>query len=251
MINKTRKLLSVHNLNKNYDELIAVKNLNFQVWEGEIFGLLGPNGAGKSTTLECILGTKIPDSGIVKVLNKNPLAHSKHLFQSIGVQFQDSHYPDLIKVGELCRMMSALYMDCEPYKTLLDIFSLTSKMNNRVSELSGGEKQKLSMVLALINNPKIVFLDELTTGLDPVARRQVWSFLNMLKEKGLTIVLTSHYMEEVRFLCDRILIMIEGEEVISGTPELVMYKSNSNTMEDAYLKIINREKRNDKIIHTI
>ncbi|MBI9100767.1 MAG: ABC transporter ATP-binding protein [Spirochaetaceae bacterium] len=251
MIKEAEILLSLQDLNKHYGDLKAVSNLSFQVKKGEIFGLLGPNGAGKTTTIECILGTRKADSGSISLLNTDLKERSKNFFEKIGVQFQDSHYPELIKVGELCRMTSVLYKNPGDYKTLLKQFSLRDKEKNRVSELSGGEKQKLSLVLALINNPSLVFLDELTTGLDPQARRDVWSYLSMLKEKGMTIVLTSHYMDEVRYLCDRIMIMNKGEEVISGTPENVISQSGMETMEEAYLHYVKEEKLNEENVYAV
>ncbi|MCK5198590.1 MAG: ABC transporter ATP-binding protein [Spirochaetales bacterium] len=244
-------LLSVQALEKSYRELKAVDNLNFQVSEGEIFGLLGPNGAGKSTTIECILGTRKADKGEVTLLGQSTTKKRKSLFENVGVQFQDSHYPELIKVGELCRMTAVLYKESVNYKDLLKQFSLEDMAKKRVSELSGGEKQKLSVVLALINNPKIVFLDELTTGLDPKSRRDVWSYLNLLKQKGMTIFLTSHYMDEVRYLCDRIMIIEKGKEVISGTPDYVIEQSGEETMEDAYLYFIGEEAKNEMLVHTV
>jgi ABC-2 type transport system ATP-binding protein len=251
MQNNSEVLLSVQGLEKNYKELKAVDNLNFQVIEREIFGLLGPNGAGKSTTIECILGTRKADKGEITLLGQSIPIKRRDLFENIGVQFQDSHYPELIKVGELCRMTAVLYKESLTYKDLLKQFSLDGLEKKRVSELSGGEKQKLSVVLALINNPKIVFLDELTTGLDPKARRDVWSYLNQLKQKGKTIFLTSHYMDEVRHLCDRIMIIDKGKEVISGTPDFVIGQSGKETMEDAYLYFIGREEINETLVHAV
>jgi len=251
MKNTSKILLSVHALNKSYKELQAVDNLSFQIMEGEIFGLLGPNGAGKSTTIECLLGTREIDSGEVVLLDNTIANNSRNIFENVGVQFQDSHYPDLIKVGELCRMTAVLYKSTEDYKDLLKQFSIEKKEKKRVSELSGGEKQKLSLVLALINKPQIVFLDELTTGLDPKARRDVWSYLKLLKQKGMTIFLTSHYMDEVRYLCDRIMIINNGKEVIEGKPEIVITESGKETMEDAYLHFIGEGENNETLVHTV
>jgi ABC-2 type transport system ATP-binding protein len=243
-------LLSVQGLEKSYKKIKAVDNLNFQVFKGEIFGLLGPNGAGKTTAIECILGTSKADRGKINLLGQSQNKR-RNLFENVGVQFQDSQYPDLIRVEELCRMRTVLYKESLNYKDLLIQFDLENMEKKRVSELSGGEKQKLSVVLALINNPQIVFLDELTTGLDPKARRDVWSYLNKLKQKGMTIFLTSHYMDEVRHLCDRILIIEKGKEVISGTPDYVIEQSGKETMEDAYLYFIGKEEINETLIHTV
>ena len=229
-------MLEVYLLEKTYGRIIAVKSLSFTVNRGEIFGLLGPNGAGKTTTLECILGIKKADAGSVRIFGRDTADLRRTWFEYIGVQFQESHYPDRIRVDELILMTASLYRESNKrLPELLDIFGLTPFLKQPVDKLSGGERQKLSVILALINNPKIVFLDELTTGLDPKARRDVWSFLESLKQNGLTIVLTSHFMDEVTRLCDRILVMKDGAEAVSGTPEQVISRSGTDSMEDAYL----------------
>ncbi len=231
-------ILTVTNLTKKYKEKIAVSKLNLAVEKGEIFGLLGPNGAGKSTTIECILDTKSKDQGQVQLLDQKLGSYNKQLFQQIGVQFQASHYPDRIKVKEMCAMVTSLYSHTVDWHTLLQEFSLEDKQNQMVSSLSGGERQKLSVVLALINEPKVVFLDELTTGLDPQARREVWYYLKQLQERGVTIFLTSHYMDEVEVLCNRVVIINNGAEVISGTPAEIIRKSGAKNLEEAYLHYI-------------
>lgn len=224
-------ILSIKNLSKSYKHFEAVKNLSFNVEKGQIFGLLGPNGAGKTTTIECILNLKKRDSGEVLV---NGGSISDYISE-IGVQFQNSFFPDRIKVYEICEMMASLYDSPEDYTKLLKEFKLYEKRDEKVMALSGGQRQKLSVLLALINKPKLVFLDELTTGLDPEARREVWAILKELQSKGLTIFLTSHYMDEVAFLCDQLLIIKEGETVITGTPEEVIQNSGKENLEDAYL----------------
>lgn len=224
-------MLKVKNLCKNYGPLEAVNNLNFQVQKGEIFGLIGPNGSGKTTSIECILDIKTKDQGSVSI-NNQPVSQ---VLSKIGVQFQSSFFPEKIKVFEICKMMSVLYGDTFDYRVLLEEFGLADKKDKYVSMLSGGQKQKLSVLLALINKPKIVFLDELTTGLDPEARRDVWNILKALQKKGLTIFLTSHYMEEVFFLCDRLMIIKKGKYVVSGTPKEVIKSAGASTLEEAYL----------------
>lgn len=233
-----QNILHIRNLTKKYKDKIAVHKLNLAVEKGEIFGLLGPNGAGKSTTIECVLGTKAKNEGQVELLGQKLGNYNKELFQQIGVQFQASHYPDRIKVKEMCELMASLYAYTVDWRVLIQEFSLESKLNQLVSSLSGGERQKLSVVLALINSPKIVFLDELTTGLDPQARREVWYYLRLLQEKGVTIFLTSHYMDEVEALCNRVLIIHNGVQVISGTPEEIIQKSDAKNLEEAYLHYI-------------
>lgn len=248
----SNEVIVVSDLTKNYGQLKAVDKLNLKINAGEIFGLLGPNGAGKTTTIECILGTKKRNDGNVEILNMDPVSDRKRLFEKVGVQFQDSFYPDRIKVKEICELVASLYSKTIDWKSMLIKFSLEDKINQQVSSLSGGERQKLSVILALLHEPKIVFLDELTTGLDPLARREVWSFLKSLKEREITIFLTSHYMDEVNFLCDRITIIDKGKEILTGTPEQVIKESGKDNLEEAYLSFIdNKEDKNEEIMGII
>lgn len=227
--------IQVEGLCKSYGAVLAVEHLGFTVRRGEVFGLLGANGAGKSTAIECILGTKSYDSGAVSVLGMDPLKDRKRLFERVGVQFQEAKYQDKIKVSELCRMTRALYRNPADYQSLLQRFGLSDKTGRLVSELSGGERQRLFIVLALIPNPEVVFLDELTTGLDARARRDVWQCLCQLKAEGLTILLTSHFMDEVEALCDLLMIMKKGKTVFYGTVREAIASSPGETLEDAYL----------------
>ncbi|KOF57659.1 MULTISPECIES: ABC transporter ATP-binding protein [Clostridium] len=228
-------VLEVSKLTKKYGDFTSVKNLSLKVLRGEIFGLLGHNGAGKSSTIECILGTKKFEEGKVVLLNMNPIKNRKKLFERVGVQFQQSNYQDKIKVKEICEMTASLYVNPVNYESILKDFKLYDKRNNFVSDLSGGQKQKLSVLLALIPKPEIVFLDELTTGLDTKARREIWGYLKKLKSKGISIFLTSHYMDEVEYLCDRICILKEGNMVICDTVQNVIKISGKERLEDAYL----------------
>lgn len=171
------EVIKVNNLYKSYGEIQVIKDVSLSVKKGEVLGLLGANGAGKSTTIECILGTKDYDKGQASILGMNPKKDKKKLFQKIGVQFQESNYQDKIRVKELCEVTSILYKNPLDYNQLLKQFNLKDKAKNLISELSGGEKQRLFIILALIPNPEVVFLDELTTGLDVKARRDVWKSL--------------------------------------------------------------------------
>lgn len=236
-----RNIISVESLKKAYKSKIVVDNLCFSVKKGEFFGLLGHNGAGKSTTIDCILGLKNFESGTVRILDMNPKKSRKELFERVGVQLQSSSYQDKVKVYELCEEISVLYKEADDYKRLLKEFSLEKIKNNYVSSLSGGEKQKLAILLALIPKPEVIFLDELTTGLDAEARREVWKQLNKLKKEGVTLLLTSHYMDEVEELCDKICIIKNGKEVISGTVEEVISSSPYTKLEDAYLWYMEKE----------
>jgi len=228
-------VIRVENLSKSYREVKAVDNLSFSVRKGTVFGLLGANGAGKSTAIECILGTKTLDNGTVSVLGSDPKENRKELFQKVGVQFQEANYQENIRVGELCEVTASLYKKPGDYNMLLIRFGIAEKSKTLVKELSGGQKQRLFIILALIPNPEVVFLDELTTGLDARIRRDVWRILSKLKEQGLTILLTSHYMDEVEALCDTICILKKGKTVFYGTVEETVEKSPHNKFEDAYL----------------
>lgn len=225
----------VKNLTKMYGNHAAVDNLTFQVKKGTVFGLLGANGAGKSSTIECILGTKKMDCGEVSILNMNPIKERTKLFEKVGVQFQESKYQELVKVEELCEMTASVYKNPQNYEELLTAFGIADKKKEYVKELSGGERQRLFIVLALIPNPELVFLDELTTGLDARARRDVWNILDKLKKEGLSILLTSHYMDEIQALCDEILILKKGKTIFHGTINEAKTQSGKDNFEDAYL----------------
>lgn len=229
------KVLQVQNLSKSYGSVAAVSGLSLSVTRGEVFGLLGPNGAGKSTSIECMLGVKKASAGTVEILGINPSEGRKTLFERVGVQFQETGYQDKIRVEEVCRMTAALYRKPADWQRLLAVFDIQGLEKQEVSQLSGGERQRLSVLLALIPNPELVFLDELTTGLDTRARREVWQYLKELKKGGLTIVLTSHFMDEVEVLCDRALILKKGEPQICGTIEEITEGSPCSCFEEAYL----------------
>lgn len=233
--------IEAKNLCKSYAGVKAIRDISFIVRQGEVFGLLGANGAGKSTTIECLLGTKKADGGEASILGLDPRSYRKKLFERVGVQFQESSYQEKITVSELCEEAASLYKNPADYRELLHRFGLSEKSKSPVNELSGGQKQRLFIVLALIPNPEVVFLDELTTGLDAKARREVWKCLKELKEKGLTILLTSHFMDEVEILCDRIMILKEGESVFCGTVREAIAASGCEKFEDAYLSFSNEE----------
>ncbi|MGL5675553.1 MAG: ABC transporter ATP-binding protein [Cellulosilyticaceae bacterium] len=236
-----QKVIVAKSLKKTYGEKVVVDDLSFHIHKGEFFGLLGHNGAGKSTTIDCVLGVRGLDEGEVEILGMIPKEQRKKLFEKVGVQFQQSAYQDKIKVEELCEEIAILYEEAEDYHQMLEDFGLRAIKKQYVSTLSGGEKQKLSILLALIGKPEIVFLDELTIGLDTVARRSVWKQLSSLKEKGMTVFLTSHYMDEVEALCDRVCILKNGKELISGTVDEVIENSPYEDLEEAYLWYMGEE----------
>lgn len=239
--------IEVKNLTKTYGDKIAVDNLSFHVEKGNVFGLIGANGAGKSTTIECILGTKKLDAGEVSILGMNPIKERTKVYERVGVQFQESKYQDLVKVEELCEMTASVYQAPQNYEDLLTSFGIADKKKSFVKELSGGERQRLFIVLALIPNPELVFLDELTTGLDARARRDVWNILENLKKQGLSILLTSHYMDEIEALCDEILILKKGKTVFHGTVEEAKSESGKENFEDAYLWYTDEEDSHESI----
>ncbi len=230
-----QSIIQVSGLRKSYGNLHIINGIDLSVIKGEVFGLLGANGAGKSTTIECILGTRKADEGNISILGMSPQKERKKLFEQVGVQFQETSYPDKIRVDELCQETGCLYKNPANYKELLRQFGLAEKEKSFVSELSGGQKQRLFIILALIPNPQVVFLDELTTGLDTKARRSVWKSLKELKEKGLTIFLTSHFMDEVEELCDRIGIIKDGQFIFCGTVSEAIVESPYEKLEEAYL----------------
>lgn len=239
--------IKAEGLSKAYGGVTAVENLQLSVPRGRVFGLLGANGAGKSTALECLLGTKKQDNGTVAIMGMNPRTERKKLFQKVGVQFQEANYQEKITVAELCEVTASLYRTAADYRVLLKQFGLSDKPKSFVSELSGGQKQRLFIILALLPKPEVVFLDELTTGLDAKARRDVWKYLAALKEKGLTILLTSHFMDEVEILCDEICILKKGKAVFYGTVEEAVAASPFHKLEDAYLWYTDEEVQHENI----
>lgn len=230
-----QEAIKVEHLSKSYGNLKVIDNLNLSVKSGTVYGLLGANGAGKSTTIECVLGIKKADTGTVSILEHDPKKDRTHLFQKVGVQFQESSYQAEIKVGELCEETACLYKNPADWQKLCREFGIGDKLKSEVKNLSGGQRQKLFIVLALIPNPELVFLDELTTGLDTKARREVWKMLSKLKDEGLTIFLTSHFMDEVEVLCDEICILKKGKAVFYGTVDQAKEQSGCTNFEDAYL----------------
>ena len=235
--------ISVSGLTKSYGGRTVLDHLNLSVKAGTVFGLLGANGAGKSTTIECMLGTKRADGGTVSLLGQDPVRDRRALFERIGVQFQEGDYQQEIRVFELCEETACLYRHPADYRVLCARFGIGDKLQNPVRSLSGGERQRLFIVLALLPNPELVFLDELTTGLDARARRDVWKTLEELKRQGLTIFLTSHFMDEVEALCDEICILKKGKAVFCGTVEDAKRACGCDRLEDAYLMLSDEEER--------
>lgn len=211
-------VIEVHNLGKYYGDLKAVDDISFETKKGEIFGILGPNGAGKTTTLEILEGLRKPSAGDIKVLGIDVTSRPKEIKQRIGVQLQSTAFFDFLTCEETLNLFGGFYKSAKESSQLLEEVSLTPKANAYVNNLSGGQKQRLSIALALVNNPELIFLDEPTTGLDPQARRRLWDLIGTIKKSGVTIVLTTHYMEEAEYLCDRLAIMDEAKIKDIDTP---------------------------------
>lgn len=211
-------VIEVEHLHKRYGDLVAVDDVSFTVDEGEIFGILGRNGAGKTTTVECALGLRRPDRGTVRVLGMDPQRDGAALRHRLGAQLQESQLPERMKVWEALELYSSFYRQPADWRELLDLLGLSSRHDARFGQLSGGQKQRLSVALALVGNPQVAFLDELTTGLDPAARRDTWSLIESVRNRGVTLVLVTHLMEEAERLCDRVAVIDTGRVVAVDTP---------------------------------
>jgi len=217
-------VIAVSNLGKRYGRTVAVDNVSLEVFEGEIFGLIGPNGAGKTTTMECVEGNRVPDKGTISVLGLDPQRDANALRQRIGVQHQEAHLQKRIKVWEAVDLWRSLYTRVVDADVLLARLGLESKRDSWFMNLSGGQKQRLFIALALIHEPEVVFLDELTTGLDPQARRAIWGLVTGIRDRGTTVFLTTHLMEEAERLCDRVAIIEHGRLIEMGTPDDLVQK---------------------------
>ena len=217
-------VISVSNLGKRYGRTVAVDDVSLEVFEGEIFGLIGPNGAGKTTTMECVEGNRVPDKGTISVLGLSPKRDANALRQRIGVQHQEAQLQKRIKVWEAVDLWRSLYPRVVDSDTLLARLGLEAKRDAWFMTLSGGQKQRLFIALALIHEPEVVFLDELTTGLDPQARRAIWSLVTGIRDRGTTVFLTTHLMEEAEKLCDRVAIIEHGRIIELGTPADLVQK---------------------------
>ena len=211
-------IIEVQDLVKTYGSHTAVNKVSFAVGRGEIFGILGPNGAGKTTTVECIEGLRTRDGGTIRVLGHDPQDHGRELPQLLGVQLQESELPDKLRVGEIMRLYSSFYRHPADWRELIEALDLGEKLGTQFRHLSGGQKQRLSIALAMVGSPQVVVLDELTTGLDPQARRDTWDLIEQVRARGVTILLVTHFMEEAERLCDRLAVIDSGRVVAIDTP---------------------------------
>ena len=211
--------INVDSLRKSYKAVTAVDGLSFQVEAGEIFGMVGPNGSGKTTTIECIEGLRQPDEGRISVLGLDPIKDIYELRERTGIQLQAANLPRRMRVGEALDLFASFYRQPRDWRPLMEELGLVDKERAYFSQLSGGQQQRLFAALALINKPEVVFLDELTTGLDPRARHKIWDLVREIREQGTTIFLTTHYMDEAERLCDRVGIIEQGRMIALDTPE--------------------------------
>ena len=228
-------ILCVEQLEKRYDDVHAVRGVSFCVQEGEVFGLLGPNGAGKTSTIEVLEGLRVPDGGRVSVCGYDPQKNPNELKNAIGATLQATSLPDKLRVGEALRMFAGFYKVRRNPDELLKRFGLEEKRNSFYSQLSGGQKQRLALAMALINDPRVLFLDEPTAGLDPQVRREIYDIIEELKRNKKTIVLTTHYIEEAERLCDRVAIIDHGKVIAEGTPRELKQRSGNTTRVEVRL----------------
>ncbi len=251
-----KTIISVKNLTKNYGKFEAVKGISFDVFEGEIFGLLGPNGAGKSTTLEIIETLRDKTSGKI-IVNGLDLDHNaSQIKKIIGVQLQTSGFYPGLNLLELIDLFCGLYNIKTDRMELLEMVNLKDKAKNKYKEMSGGQKQRFSIATTLINKPKIIFLDEPTTGLDPQARRNLWELIRRIRKEGTTVIITTHYMDEAEYLCDRVAIMDEGKIIALQTPDKLIDNlvasgferpkvTKAANLEDVFINLTGKDFRED------
>ena len=255
-MNPSRIIISVKNLVKSYDKLMAVKGISFDVYEGEIFGLLGPNGAGKTTTLEIMETLRDKTGGEVLIDGMNVDTHPQEIKKIIGVQLQAAGYYPGLTLLELMQLFSGLYNRKIDNMAMLAAVGLQDKAKAKHKELSGGQKQRFSIATTLINNPKIIFLDEPTTGLDPQARRNLWDLIRQIRDKGTTVVITTHYMDEAENLCDRVGVIESGKIIAMDTPDKLIdnliasgferkKEVKKANLEDVFLALTGKEWRDE------
>ncbi len=253
---KENKIIQVRDLKKSYGDLQAVRGIHFDVFEGEIFGLLGPNGAGKTTTLEIMETLRSKDGGDVIINGISLDGDRDRIKQQIGVQLQESGYYPNLKLTEILELFAGLYQTNIRPIELLKKMGLEDKAHSRVDKLSGGQKQRFSLSTTLVNDPKIIFLDEPTVGLDPQARRNLWELIREIRKNGTTVLMTTHYLDEAEYLCDRVGIMDEGKIVKIGSPDELIHDlvrtgfrrpkaMKEASLEDVFLELTGKDLREE------
>ncbi|MFD7162167.1 ABC transporter ATP-binding protein [Streptomyces violascens] len=223
-------IIEVTSVRKAYGRRPAVDGVSFAVEEGEIFGILGPNGAGKTTTVECIEGLRVPDAGVIRVAGHDPVADHDEVTRILGAQLQESELQPKLTVRESLELYAAFYPNPADWRPLAERLGLGEKLNTRFAKLSGGQKQRLFIALALIGNPRVVVLDELTTGLDPRARRDTWALIEDVRRSGVTVLLVTHFMEEAQRLCDRVAVIDKGRIAALDTPSGLIRRAAGSTV---------------------
>ena len=212
-------VIEVEHLKRTYGSTVAVEDVSLEVAQGEIFGLIGPNGAGKTTTVECVQGLRRPDDGRIRVLGLDPQSQAQELRRRIGCQLQEAALPDRIKVWEALDLFASFVPGASDWRALMEQWGLAEKRNAPFASLSGGQRQRLFVALALVNDPEVVFLDEMTQGLDPAGRRVAWGLIRAVRDRGTTVVLVTHYMDEAEQLCDRVAVVDGGRIAAVDTPQ--------------------------------
>ncbi len=238
----SQTIVQVENLNLAYKNLRAVQNVSFSVKSGEILAVIGQNGSGKTSTVECVEGLRKPDSGLIQVFGKDPWLHRSEVYKEMGVQLQEAEYPLKIKVEELCRLFASFYERPADWNLLLTQMGLDEKRKRPIHKLSGGEKQRLSILLSLMGRPKLLVLDELTTGLDPEVRQNMWISFENIRESGVAIIMVSHYLDEVEALADKILYLEKGEQQFFGTQQEFREYVKNRIPQDGWEENLSLEK---------
>ena len=222
--------VTLTNIVKRYGTFTAVDDVSFSIQEGEIFGIIGPNGAGKTTTVECISGLRKPDSGSVSVYGLSPQQDRDRIREFVGVQLQESALPPRLRVGEALQLFASFYANPLKPRDVLETLAIEQLERSAFKNLSGGQKQRVSIALALIGNPRIAILDELTTGLDPEARRETWAVIERMRDRGVTVILVTHFMDEAETLCDRLALINKGRLVVLDTPEAIAARAGASRL---------------------
>jgi ABC-2 type transport system ATP-binding protein len=239
-------VISVQNLVKRYGRFVAVNDVSFSIKKGEIFGIIGPNGAGKTTTVECISGLRVPDSGSIDVFGISPQKERNKIREFVGVQLQESALPPRIKVGEAVNLFASFYSNPLDPDHLLESLGIEKIKNSFFKKLSGGQKQRVSIALALVGNPRVAILDELTTGLDPEARREMWDLIEGFRERGVTVILVTHFMDEAERLCDRLALINHGVIRALDTPQAIVAQAGVNRV-----RFVPSQSVDDKTLYAI
>jgi len=234
-------VVTVEHLVKKYGRRVAVNDVSFSIREGEIFGLIGPNGAGKTTTVESISGLRAPNSGSISVYGLSPQKDRNKMRELVGVQLQESALPPRLRVGEAVKLFASFYSNAQDPNELLESLRIKEVEYSAFKNLSGGQKQRLSIALALVGNPKLAILDELTTGLDPEARHETWSLIERLRDRGVTVILVTHFMDEAERLCDRLAVINHGTVRALDTPEAIAAKAGGSRVRFAVTQPVDEQ----------